>query len=226
MSSGPAIIELCRPEDLTRELLDSLHWPAEAPKAAFRFKEAANEDSLSALSRLPGQYIVRIGYVALTSALSLPAASSPEREPGWRTPTNLEALKTLTRKTLIERFYEPWREYESPAFLKEVDAFLEHGLALNASAHYLLEGRAVGLLNLMAHQDCRGRPVDHIAWLWIDEGLAPAERANVHAGLLRRLALLPTGRIQGFVHTFNVRSRRFFAKLGFTPSCLHISKRP
>lgn len=225
MSSAPAIFELARPEDLTGELLDSLDWPAAAPKAAFRFKEPANEDSFSALSNLPAKYIVRIGHAALTADLAAPATASSAGEPDWRTPTDLEALRALTRKTIVERFYEPWRELETPEFLKDVDAFLEHGLALSASAHYLIQGRAAGLINLMSHQDCLGRPVDHIAWVWIEESLTPAERADAHARLREWLARLPTGRIQAFVHTFNVRSRRFFSKIGFTPSCIHISKR-
>lgn len=226
MSAGSArVIELDRPADLTGALLDSLDWPEDAPKAAFVFKEPADEASLSALSGLSGRYIARIGYTARTADLAAPAAPPAAPEADWRTPTDLEALKVLTRRTIVEHFYEPWRERESPAFLEDVEAFLEHGLTLEASAHYLIGGRAAGLINLMAHRDCRGAPVDHIAWVWIDASLTPAERADAHSRLLRRLAGAKTGRIHAFVHAFNARSRRFFGKFGFTPSCLHISKR-
>lgn len=227
MSSGAArVFELDRPADLTGELLDSLDWPADAPKAAFHFKEPANEGSLSILSGLPGKYIARIGYTALKSALASPAATPLAPVAKWRTPTDLESLKALTRATILKHFYEPSRELESPEFLKDLDAFLEHGLSLKASAHYLIEGRAVGLINLMAHHDCHGQPVDHIAWVWIDASLTPPERAAAHSQLLSWLAGTETGRIHAFVHAFNTRSRRFFKKIGFTPACIHISKRP
>lgn len=227
MSSGAArVFELDRPADLTGELLDSLDWPADAPKAAFLLKEPANEGSLSSLSGLSGKYMARIGYTARASALASPAVSPFSPEPEWRTPTDLAALKLLTRRTIVEHFYEPWRELESPGFLKDVDSFLEHGLSLEASAQYLIEGRAVGLINLMAHHDCHGQPVDHIAWVWIDASLTPPERAAAHSRLLQRLSAARTGRIHAFVHSFNARSRRFFEKIGFTPSCIHISKRP
>lgn len=222
MSSGGArIFELDRPADLTGELLESLDWPADAPKAAFIFKEPANEGSLSSLSGLPGKYMARIGYTALTSGL----ASTSAQVTDWRTPTDFNALKILTRRTIIDHFYEPWRELESPGFLKDVESFLEHGLSLKASAHYLIKGRAAGLINLMPNHDCHGRPVDHIAWVWIDASLTPPERAAAHSQLLKWLAGTETGRIHAFVHSFNARSRRFFEKLGFTPSCIHISKR-
>lgn len=227
MSAGAArVIELDRPADLTGALLDSLDWPEDAPKAAFVFKEPADEASLSALSGLSGQYIARIGYTARAADLASPAASTASPGADWRTPTDLEALKALTRRTIVEHFYEPWRERESPAFLKDVEAFLAHGLTLEASAQCLIGGRAAGLINLMAHHDCRGAPVDHIAWVWIDASLTPPERAAAHSGLLRRLSAAKTGRIHAFVHAFNARSRRFFEKIGFTPACLHISKRP
>ena len=221
-----AVFELDRPADLTGALLDSLDWTGDTPKAAFRFKEPATEASLPDLSVLPGTYIARIGYAARTADLAAPAAPPPASKGEWRTPTDLEALKTLTRTTLIERFYEPWRELESPEFLKDVEAFLEHGLALDASALFLVEGREAGLIAMMAHRDCFGRPVDHIAWVWIDESLTPPERAGAHARLVEWLARKPSGRIQAFVHGFNARSRRFFGKIGFTPTCLHISRRP
>lgn len=227
MSSGSArVIELERPANLTAELLDSMDWPANAPKAAFVFKEPASESSLFALSDLSAKYIARIGYTAQAAALAAmaPSPAAPD-EMDWRTPTDLAALKALTRRTIVEHFYEPWRERESPAFLNDVDAFLEHGLSLEASAQYLIEGRAAGLINLMSHHDCHGRPVDHIAWVWIDASLTPPERAAAHSRLLRRLSLAKSGLIHAFVHSFNARSRRFFEKIGFTPSCLHISKR-
>lgn len=227
MSSGSArVIELERPANLTAELLDSMDWPANAPKAAFVFKEPASESSLFALSDLSAKYIARIGYTAQAAALAATAPSPVAPELDWRTPTDLAALKALTRRTIVEHFYEPWRERETPAFLKDVDAFLENGLSLEASAQYLVEGRAVGLINFMAHHDCHGQPVDHIAWVWIDPSLTPPERSAAHARLLRRLSVARTGRIHAFVHSFNARSRRFFEKIGFTPACIHISRRP
>lgn len=235
MSAGPVrirrdgsttVFELDHPDELTIGLLESLDWPEDAPKTAFRFREPVIESALSTLSTLPSRYIVRIGYTAQTSAFAATAGSPFTSGGEWQTPTDLEALKLLTRKTIIERFYEPWRELETPAFVKDVEAFLEHGLAMSASANYLIDGRTAGLINLMTHHDCHALPVDHIAWVWIDENLTPVERADAHVRLLAWLASKPTGRIHAFVHTFNVRSRRFFGKIGFSPACIHISKRP
>lgn len=220
-----AVYELDGLADFSNELLDSLDWSVGASKAAFRFKEPITSNELSALSELPGKYIARIGYTALKSTLASPSSPPAVPEAVWRTPTDFETLKALTRKTVIEHFYEPWRELESPHFLKELESFLENGISLRTSAHYLINGRAVGLINLLTHQDCYAQTVAHIAWIWIDNNLAPAERADAHSQLVRWLAGTATSPIHAFVHSFNGRSRSFFEKIGFTPSCIHISRR-
>ncbi|MFA5137723.1 MAG: hypothetical protein WC728_00710 [Elusimicrobiota bacterium] len=218
-----AVFELDRVSELTDSLLDSLPWPHGGSQLAFRFR-GPMEDVPEALCRnVSPRYVTRIGYVGRSRGIRVPAGGEA---PGVRLqiPDDLDSLKALTRRTLLESFYEPWRERLSPDFPKEVEAFLSSHLSCARSAWVVSREGRVGLINLMRHCDCLGRPLDHIAWVWIHESLSKDERQSARRQLALWLQGVAKDWIQAFVHPFNVHSIRFIARLGFEPACVHVSR--
>jgi RimJ/RimL family protein N-acetyltransferase len=216
------VYKLDRLSDLSDAFLDKLAWPQGATQLAFRFKEAAVDAAQLLGERVSRRYVARIGYLAASDAVAIPVC---EGATGVEllTPDNLEALRDLTKRTIIQFFYEPWRDYVSPDFPGEVDAFVTGPLSREDSAWLVSGKECVGLLNLMRHKDCLGRPIDHVAWVWLDKRLTSAARKEARRLLALRLSRC-AGPIQAYVHPFNVRSAVFFEKLGFKPACVHITR--
>lgn len=218
-----AVYELEKVSDISDAFLDQLAWPDGATQLGFRFKQPI-VDVPAVLSRnLSKKYIAQIGYLARKDDLVAPASDGPASIE-LQTPDDLDALKTLTKRTLLDFLFKPWREFMNPDFPGEVDAFLAGQLSLASSAWLVNRDAHVGLINLMHPRDCLGRPVDHVAWIWLDERLPLRERIEAHRRLILWLKQNTSKPVQAFIYSFNVRSIRFFTKVGFKPACVHIAK--
>lgn len=122
-------------------------------------------------------------------------------------------------------FYAPYKDrLDLKKNRKEDVWFLREAMTLRKSAILTEKGAIRGIVSALDWKDTAGRPSLLVAWVWISDKLLPPRRAQAHVALSEWLKAHARGRIMATVDSFNVRSRRFFIKLGFSPECVHFSE--
>lgn len=126
----------------------------------------------------------------------------------------------LWAKTL--EFYNTWKEYLDLSYLNGFD------IGIKKRTRYLClkkDKEVVALVHMMDWVDYLNKPVDWIGHIWISSNLKKGERKKIHKYISWWLKFNnKREKIQGVVHSFNIRSQKFFRKMGFKPECVHIIK--
>lgn len=171
-----------------------------------------------------GKLKLRVAYYASKAQL---LRNHPQTNAGlrWRKPRSLKELRRLYRMSVERYFYAPYKDRLDLKKNRKEDAwFLREAMTLRNSAVLTEHGSIQGVVNALDWKDTAGRPSLLVAWVWISAKLLPPLRAQAHAGLAEWLKDHAKGRIMATVDSFNVRSRRFFVKLGFSPECVHFTE--
>lgn len=181
------------------------------------------EGEQAILSRIDHRaYNVALCYSTGTNRLARQAALPADIKP-FRFRNAAGCRRDLGKK--VSEFFSEWKSYLGPRYLEGARVGMK---MLKDPGKYLClkKGRkTVALVYMMDWMDWRGRPVDWVGHIWIDAGLDPFDRGRIHgyiAAWWKRTA--KTGKIQGVVNSFNLRSQKFFRKMGFKPECLHVLK--
>lgn len=66
--------------------------------------------------------------------------------------------------------------------------------------------------------------VEWVPWVWIDDRLLAEDRRLLHSRIRVWLTENINQEVQCAVNSFNVRSQKFFRKMGFVPECIRIVK--
>lgn len=125
----------------------------------------------------------------------------------------------------VGEFFSDWKSYLGPRYLE--GARIGTRMLKDPSRYLCLKKnrKTVALVYMMDWVDWRGRPVDWVGHIWIDPELSADDRSLVHGYVSSWWKKTSrTGRVQGVVNSFNVRSQKFFRKMGFEPECMHILK--
>lgn len=189
-------------------------------KILFTRKIEGEQDILSKIDHR--KYNIALCYSVNTGKL-VKQASLPQNIKSFRFKSARGCRDDLSKK--VAEFFSDWKSYLGPRYLEGARMGMR---MLKAPAKYLClkkNHKTVSLVYMMDWVDWRGRPVDWVGHIWIDAGLTPQERAHIHKYVSfwwRKMA--KTGRVQGVVNSFNVRSQKFFRKMGFEPECLHVLK--
>lgn len=106
---------------------------------------------------------------------------------------------------------------------REVEAF-ERKVNAYKVGYWEKDGMAAGIVALRKWKDYLQQPVDWISWVLVEEALSREERAATHAYISAWLKENAGPKVECLVQSFNVRSLKFFIKLGFKPVALHVYK--
>lgn len=136
---------------------------------------------------------------------------------------NLERLREVylsTSDSYHKSLGKPLSQRESD----ERDAVLSEFLPSARVSAFEKQHDVIALLVLVKWQDCFGEPVDWIPWVWINSRLPENEREFVRSRWREWLRNVVADRVQCVVEGSNIRSGRFFKRMGFHPECIVVSK--
>lgn len=174
--------------------------------------------------RAEGKFKLRVVYYASKARL-LKNGLQSSTNMCWRKPASLKELRRLYKMSVEKYFYVPWRDRLDLKKNREEDVwFLREGITVRGSAVLTERGVIRGCINTIDWKDTAGRPALLVAWVWVSNKLSATQRAHAHIELIKWLKEHAKGRIMATVDSFNMRSRCFFVKMGFSPECVHISE--
>lgn len=208
---------------VTGELLGGLAWPADpAGQVGFVFNEAVEDEYALLQKNLSDGYFARFIYAAAKQDIRIPAA---EEAPGlaphaFRAPEELKALFLSTNKV----FSEQWKKQLKDRYAALLESQAREDLPKARVMAFAKNGRAVSLFTMTRETGYEGLPVDWLHWAWIADTLEPGERAFIHRRAAEWVCANVAREIQCNIFAFNLRSQKFFRKLGFLPKCLYIVK--
>lgn len=138
---------------------------------------------------------------------------------------NRKELHSLFIQTYAEFFWLRWPEYVDHISLKLIANYVEKTLPGSKAVKFIKSQSLVGILNYIVKKDENSEDIDWVAWIWIDETLPRSERKLIHQDMCDVMRKLKAERLRCSVGIYNLRSQRFFEKLGFSPVVLHILKK-
>jgi hypothetical protein len=171
------------------------------------------------MSNIHSDRLVGLGY----SYSPLKTTGADVGLPGGIVPVHLdlETLRRLYHATQL-RFFKQWEGELGEGYMKETNMVIEKMLPSAKSAALEKNGRPVALLTAVSWKDCLDQPADWVTWVWIDNNLSKAERYSIGEYFSRWLDQNSDRKVQCFINAFNVRSQKFFRRLGFAPEWFHV----
>ncbi len=201
--------------------VDSLVWPEGINVQMFLFEKPITGEH-EIMPRIHSERLVGLGYSYTTVA----AGAVVVPLPAGLAPINLEAgiLRQFYYDTHLD-FYKKWEIELGDEYMKEAAMVSEKLLSPARSVALSKGGRNAALLTIVNWKDCLDQPADWVTWVWIDPILPKDERNSIRSYFSQWLDVNSVNKVQCFVNSFNVRSQKFFRKIGFLPEWFHVVKR-
>jgi hypothetical protein len=205
---------------ISEDFINNLNWPDGINVQMFFFRNPINGES-EVLPKIKSQRLVGLGYSynikkVTYNKIRLPDAMSSVK-------LSQEKLAVLYRKTQ-KKFYTLWKTELGENYMKETEMVIKNYLSNSSSLVIYKNSNPVALITKMQWKGCLDEPADWITWVWIDSQLSDEERFIIHNYIFNWINENFTIKIQCFVNSFNIRSQKFFRKMGFIPEWLHIVK--
>lgn len=185
----------------------------------FRPRTPRQSDLEALAASVPMNQFCQIGYLR-ESRPSVPLIAATSGVTGRRPASRAELRYALT-DSFIRHFAGPWKNYLGDVLLGSFLDILITRCTPGRTTLVFDTRRMIGMVSIFPESDCLGRPLDQVAWVWVERSLGPRLRAAAHDVVSRALATTDARRLQAGVHIKNIRSQRFFTRLGFKPTCLH-----
>jgi len=136
---------------------------------------------------------------------------------------DIKELELLFSETRREYYRSLNRDLTERQVIENQD-FIEKVLPRCRRVCLQKNGKPIALLMMVEAKDYEGKPVDWVPWVWIEKNITFEEREMVHRRFWEWLVDGELERVQCSVASSNLRSQKFFRKIGFKPECLHILK--
>lgn len=198
--------------------VNSLDWPEGINVQMFLFgKPITGEHDV--MPKIHSERLVGLGYSYIPTADGTREAPLP----AGLVPVNLGAgvLRQFYYDTHLA-FYKKWEGELGAGYMKEANMVSEKLLSPARSAALAKDGRNVALLTTVKWKDCLDQPADWVTWVWIDPVLTKDERISIRNYFTQWLNNNSAKKVQCFINSFNVRSQKFFRRIGFLPEWFHV----
>lgn len=169
------------------------------------------------------KYFVQIGFMAEKNDLVKSRENLTDCPLQSITPQNIESFRNLVSSTIEQYFSALWRDYIAQTTLDAFKQILADSVSVEKGRIIEFKGKPVAVIALFPHHDCLSKKVEQIGWVWVQEDLSDTYRDFTHQLLLRWLNGIVACSFQAGVHLHNVRSQKFFHKIGFNPECAHFT---
>jgi len=171
----------------------------------------------------PRKYTLQIVYSITKKQLKEKKVKLPKDIKSVRFKNKKEYFKFLKKK-LLEYIYS-WESFLNiDNYLEFLKTLRDHPWTKNYLC--LKKGRRiVTLTDLCEPPDFIRCPLDWIGYIWIDSNLEKEERMTIHKYIKWWLKKNMKHKVlRAGVYSFNIRSQKFFRKMGFKPSWISFSK--
>lgn len=209
---------------VTDAFIGSLPWPKEIPALGLVFDGLGGDEHALIGRNISDKYSVRVVYEADLDSLNLKRAGAGGSGILAEAFPDKASLVRAYVDTQREYFYKPWAARIPMALLENARAFAEKSALPERSLRFMKGGEMVGMAAAVKWQDWFGAPADLLAWVWFSAGLSAGEREEAHARLLSWLRQGGAEKFICSIDSFNVRSQKFFKKIGFSPKCLIVNR--
>lgn len=189
----------------------------------FRPRLRRQSDIETAAASVPPRQFCQIGYMRESRAGR--TSPRPTGAATGRRPSSRAELRYALTDSFIRDFAGPWGGYLGRELTATFLDILIARCTARGTTLVEVDGRLIGMVSLFPERDCLGRPLEQVGWVWIERSLDPRRRAAAHAVVARALSTAEARWLQAGVHVKNVRSQRFFSRLGFKPTCIHCPPR-
>lgn len=209
-------------EHVTGEFIKTLDWPPGITGFILLFREKISEEH-RILSALPLDLDVGLVYSATKADFAAgETLSSVFDEVLAPDEAELVKLYLLGREMVLAPVLSA--RNIPPADVSAVKIKIKKQLTDGKVGLWSRAGVSAGALALTRWHDFADQPVQWIPWVWISESLPREERRNLHDRMAAWLKSHVDNKVQCVVDSYNIRSQKFFRKMGFVPECLHIVK--
>lgn len=206
---------------VTEELLHGLDWPEDSDgTVVFVFKEQVEDEYALIERNLSDKYFARFIYAAAKRDIRVPAAPAAA-EISHHKFKDLEELKALFLGT-NKIFSEAWKKQLKDRYASLLESQANEDLPGARVLSFEKAGKVVSLFTMTKETGYEGAPVDWLHWAWISDALGSQERSDIHRQAAEWVRANVEKEIQCNIFAFNLRSQKFFRKLGFLPKCLYI----
>lgn len=205
---------------LNTSAVDKLYWPKGIPVLWLKYDENLDDCHGELDKRLSRKYIARVIYSADRENIRPEAGKIPAGAITTRSLTAEQSL-ALYLETQAKAFIAPWAGQLDSKYLDEISSFVKEDLTVSKSLCFFKDRSPVGLALLTV----LGSGAGLVSWIWFEPALSGAERRRAHALFAGWLRDGKYPQIKSVVHSFNLRSNRFFLKMGFHPQCIAITRR-
>jgi hypothetical protein len=208
-------------ECVTGEFIKALVWPPGIRGLIFLFEEQIIDEHVI-LSALPLEFDVGMVYSATKTSLPNGYSSGAGIFCEVPVPGEEELLKLylLGREMVLAPILSTRKV--SPVDISVVQLKIREQLAKGKIGLWTKGGTSAGAVALTRWHDFADTPVQWIPWVWINSALLPEERRDLHGLISIWIKSNVENKVQCVVDSYNVRSQKFFKKMGFVPECLHI----
>lgn len=218
---GEIIYSLPGGVDLAEKFFAGLDWSENIKTVKF-FLSSPCEDEFKLVAAFARRFHARVVYSANRNSLRAHGQFQAEKIE-IAGPKSQEEIKTIFFET-----NDAYREdIGKPLTQKERREREDAATKLLTDSRVLClqkNGQLISALFVFKWKDCFGAPVDWIPWVWTKSDISASERFGVHQEQIVWLREHITDRVQCIVAADNLRSRKFFVKIGFNPECIVISK--
>lgn len=205
---------------LTTDFILALQWPEKINVINFIFRcPIENEDRV--LAGLPYSPDVGVVY-SMRKSKTLTTLTGDTvlqvKAPG---------VKELAKMYLAcrDRVFAHVPEKILPAIdMPAVLVKMENQIKSAKIGYWEVKARPAGAIVVTRLANNADAAVEWVPWVWIDDNLLAEERRLLHARIRAWLTENIDQEVQCVVNSFNVRSQKFFRKMGFVPECVRIVK--
>ncbi|HAN05588.1 MAG TPA: hypothetical protein DCW72_00665 [Elusimicrobia bacterium] len=218
------ILEVADISEITEAEKNSFNWPASVPKLVVKLGGGERDEEKIIGARVFENCKIRIIYGAPKDGIGLSGGVNDFPE--------LTVSKIADKTELVEFYLKTQKKHFNDVWAAETSgapqlspAVLAEKLSVENAICLEIKGVRVGFVALVDWVNWFGVPSSLVSWIWIDGELRPEVRKAVHQKIIRWLRERTAEKLSCVVDVFNVRSRRFFKKIGFIPECLIVSRK-
>ncbi len=206
---------------VTPAMIASLNWPENIRLLRF-FLSGRVSDEFGATQVLSERHSTLVVYSASKENFCLERQDSPANMERVKL-DSLETLRPVYLETSDKYHYDSGKPLTAKG-LEERSMVISTLLPGSKNVCINKAGITAALLVIIKWKDCFGTPVDWVPWVWIEKSLSSEERGWIHSEFSAWLRETCSDRVQCIVEADNMRSRKFFIKMGFHPECFVILK--
>ena len=168
------------------------------------------------------RYFVQLGFTARPEEIQ--QVSSEVNDHIKPVDIKPEELLDFMLSTYRESFEGKWRQYLGEELNHQNMQFLKEHIRKEKSLVLFDQKKEKNIAMLMTFPSeyCLGEPLEQIGWVWTDQSLNEVDKKNVQALIASWLKNQKNNLYQAGVHIHNISSLKYFNKLGFRATCVHI----